>query len=460
MQESAPHQAEQPSTVDPDRLSDLLVQLPAGTRMGIERLRPDRAKGWLTTIEIPEGATPDYLMESVRQDWGGGTFRLRVFNANGRFHGGGVTVSIAGEPLFQGRRYLPDGSIDNGASSWPQQQPQQQQWFPSPQGARVGPSVAEDPRVVTALSGLVQQLVGKETETARDVVNSKLGEVLDAIRQAQGAAPRVSPIEGLDAIKGAVSVLRELKGLASELHDDDDDDDAPAQPQQQMPPWMMPPGMPGMEGMPFGGMMPPMQMPKKFEDALPMLAWMWMQRQHQPQQQGQWVQGPQGTAIYVVSVQTPQGMQWVQAQPPQPQQQQPMGAWQQPAQQWGPPPQWAPPQAAPAPPQWAPPQAAPPQAPAAAPPPASTRRVDGLSARNVLDELARMDADQAAALFDEVGNNLPPHIQAALMRRVQQMPASTPQPEPAQPIGQVVSMHGGGRQGDPFVVAYHDPREE
>lgn len=439
-----------------DSLVALVAGMPAGSRMGLERVRPEYAKGWCTTIELPHQATIDYVLDVIRERWGGGTYRLKPLTERGSWAPGAVTVNIAGEPLFEGHRYNRDGTIDDGTRP----PASQQQWFPQqPPAARAAqPAAAPDnPQIVTALSGLVQSLAGNQTAEVR----AKLDEVTAALRTAPQVAPP-PPVDGFGEVRKSLELLRSLKELAGDLFDGGGGDDAPAPAQQPIDPQMMQmmqmmqggaPGAPG--GMPFGAM--PFAMPKKSEDLMLMLAMQWMGR-NQQQQQGQWVQGPNGAAVYVVPVQTPQGMQWMATQPPAPMQQ-PQQQWTQPPpqQQWTPPP--AQPQAAPPPPQWSPPpqqRQSPPVVDVTAhtATPARDDEPEQLTPRDVLEQLGRMDPDQAARFFDEVGSNLPPHVQGALvsmMQRMQQQPQQAPpQPPPPQRVDNVVGM-------SPFALSYeHD----
>lgn len=444
---------------DSDNLVALVAGMPAGSRLGLERVRPDYAKGWCDTIELPHNASIDYVLSVIRESWGGGTYRLKPLTERGQWAAGAVTVNVAGEPLFKGCRYNRDGTIDDGTRP-----PQSQAWGYAPQqAARAAPVAApvpDNPQIVTALSGLVQSLAGNQTAEVR----AKLDEVTAALRTAPQIAPP-PPVDGFGEVRKSLELLRSLKELAGDLFDGGGDD-APAPAAPAMDPQMMqmmqmmqggaPGGAPG--GMPFGGMpFPMMGMPKKTEDLMLMLAMGWMQQKNQQQQPqgGQWAAGPNGTAIYVVPVQTPQGVQWMPAQQQPAQQQQPQQQWTQPpAQQWQPPqqPQQAPPQ-----PQWhaPPPQPAPPRAAPVVDVEAHTQREpeepEQLTPRDVLEQLARMDPEQAARFFDEVGSNLPPHVQGALVAMMQRMQQQQqPQQQPAQRPSNVVGM-------SPFALSYeHD----
>jgi hypothetical protein len=76
-----------------------------GQRISITRTRPawiPGGGGWLETVDFsPEGC--EFSLEGLREQYGGGTYVLKVLNEKGKFLAA-QTIKIAGDPIHQGRR--------------------------------------------------------------------------------------------------------------------------------------------------------------------------------------------------------------------------------------------------------------------------------------------------------------------------------------------------------------------
>lgn len=405
----------------------MLAALPPGARLGIERVAPHRARGWCGNLDVPHGAGLDYIMEGIRAEWGGGTFRLRPLDLNGKFVRGAVSASIVGEPLHQGR---PIGYEMPAGAAWPNVQPYPPTYAGTP--ARPFPFAADDPRVVASLSTLVGTLVGAKADDRDRLMREGLQNLATQVAAQQTAAPRTDALGDVDRVIGLVGKLREVgKALAPEREDEG-----------------------GGGGGPFGGM----SMPKNPQDMLMLFLMHKMMGgdQPNPHAQGRWSLGSDGQAVWTVPVFDQQRNQWTFAPAPPPMPMgggpmmggNPMAAMMGGAPPFGGmmPPQQPPPQ------QQQPPQQHPQQSTPPAPPYVHTDDEDSgpITADDVLDELQNMRPEEAAALFDEVGRKLPPEIQHAIyMRYQQQQPQQQPQQQqPQQEWPNVVTLptDGGPKQ--------------
>lgn len=74
-------------------------------RISITRTRPawiPGGGGWLETVDFSSDES-EFSLEALREQYGGGTFVLKVLNEKGKFMAA-QTIKIAGDPIHQGRR--------------------------------------------------------------------------------------------------------------------------------------------------------------------------------------------------------------------------------------------------------------------------------------------------------------------------------------------------------------------
>lgn len=214
-----------------DEISELEALQP-GEVLSITRSAPSYAKGWLESIHVPPGGVAE-VPEYIRGTWGGGHYVLQ-WKKRGENSGklvyakGSATLTIAGEPLHQGRRYL-------GTQLEPPQQ----------STVTTQPVIVQQPAAPRGVGGDLQDLL---TTLLRRAVEGKsdggsVVELIKAIRElerdrspAPASSSSSSPLAELDGIDRMVSMITKLRKLDPARDDDDDDDRA------------SPPGMFGMGG--------------------------------------------------------------------------------------------------------------------------------------------------------------------------------------------------------------------
>jgi hypothetical protein len=212
--------------------------------------------GFLRTIDVPEDADPDWLLEHIRQQWGAGRYRLRPVGPAGKYLPGQATISIADD-----RTRNPSNILELLTNGLTQQQPRQ---------AASGGGDGETTRL---LLGALLDRQGAEGQTLRQLL-----------------AQRTDPHGELDRLLGTLSKVRRIFGGGEGEGEPQQQPSSPfgggieqyllymlmngaggmpgmpgmgmpGMPGMGMPGMGMPGmGMPGMPGMP-GGFMPPGTMP-------------------------------------------------------------------------------------------------------------------------------------------------------------------------------------------------------
>lgn len=99
-----------------DALEEALQELEPGTILAVSRTEPRHARGFLEDMEISPQELAG-IRGYLQRTWGGGKFKLqwKVRDATGaqKFARGCALFTIAGPPMFRGKRVLPDGTIED-----------------------------------------------------------------------------------------------------------------------------------------------------------------------------------------------------------------------------------------------------------------------------------------------------------------------------------------------------------
>ncbi len=187
-----------------ENASRMLSGLEIGTKIMVRRYHPSYAKGFCTTLDVPDGGG-DEVIPLIQADFGGGTYSLQEQQrgADGRYHfaGKGVLVDIAGEPTHFGRKYAVGGKLE------PEQNP------------ALMPVQAAAPVVVHAPAprdnGLQSQLLSMFGEmvkggSAGGTDMSRLFEVL--LTNQQQAPARSDSFGDLERVLGLVTKMTAMMG--------------------------------------------------------------------------------------------------------------------------------------------------------------------------------------------------------------------------------------------------------
>ena len=190
-----------------EALEESLGDLESGQSLTISRSQPAHARGWLEDYPIVPGTDSlDGLRDYLRGTYGGGTFTLqwkrRLGSGAVRFRRGAVQLTIAGEPLYQGRRYLPGGRLEDPAMV-ARANPQQ----PAPPivvQAQPVPATA-DGRLQEALLGILERTAYAGGRAGQDVVG--------LVRALQGTLQQPAAAQGdpLGQIERVVTLLGKIR---------------------------------------------------------------------------------------------------------------------------------------------------------------------------------------------------------------------------------------------------------
>lgn len=220
----------------------------------LNRLYPTYAKGYLETVQLPEGG-PWELLDLIGTSWGGGTFSLqpreRKFQGHTVFARGGCQVTIAGPAKFRGQPYSPDGRIlEHNPAPAPA----------APLAVPAQPSSNLDGRLWSLLEKLTQktQAGAPAQQSLADI--AEIGRVFAEFR---GGSPTAA-VDPADSFEREIARYHRLR----KLFDGDRDRDryepsAPSDPMGQMMQMFMMKMMGGGDAMPhapFGGP-PPVSRP-------------------------------------------------------------------------------------------------------------------------------------------------------------------------------------------------------
>lgn len=203
---------------------DALRGLAPGARVTVNRQTPSYAKGFLDHLTIPQSGEIDIESE-IKANWGGGTYKLqpRQLSPNGKmnFGRGCVILSIAGEPMLNGRRYV-GGVLEEPSAAAPAPMPYM---MPNPQQtSRAG--------LEGQLLTMVQQTLarGQQTGTATDLAG--LGTLITSMSSIMGPQQQQSGGDAMGEMDRAFSLLtkmQKLSGMSGSGNGggQDDDSDSP-----------------------------------------------------------------------------------------------------------------------------------------------------------------------------------------------------------------------------------------
>lgn len=157
----APRQTtEQQPAKSADSELEWLYSLDEGTEIMVTRKAPSCAEGFIGNIQHDPKA-PEGVLERIRAKWGGGRFLLqpkrRQKNGHRYFTGGSAQVTIAGEPMLDGRGYDEHGRHLPKPTAPAPAYPQYPQYPQQPAAPPVAPASGMAPEVL----GLVERALNK-----------------------------------------------------------------------------------------------------------------------------------------------------------------------------------------------------------------------------------------------------------------------------------------------------------
>lgn len=180
-----------------------LSELSGGNQIQVLRTQPTCAKGFCGHVIVPEDGLGD-LMEQIQHQFGGGTYSLqaKIMSPNGKlvFGRGAVQVSVAGEPLFQGRRWV--NGILEPANSPVQAQPVMMQGAPA--------AASESNQQMLSLLGTVLQTALAGDGRGQNIDLAGLVKSVGESLGSSGAAPQGNALGQVESIIGLISKLRRL----------------------------------------------------------------------------------------------------------------------------------------------------------------------------------------------------------------------------------------------------------
>jgi len=203
-----------------ETLEQALGSLEAGQALSVTRTAPAYARGWCEDLPVPADADSlNDVRQQIRLQYGGGTYVLQWKHRRGKtlFGRGSAVITIAGDPMYRGRRYrhgvleeMPDERMVPQSSSAAQ--------APTPVIVQA-PAPAGGDALQTALLGIVQTALGGKEQSPLDVV-----QLVTALQTSlKGGA---SSEDTFGTIERVMSLMAKAKKA---FRRDDDDDDEPRQ---------------------------------------------------------------------------------------------------------------------------------------------------------------------------------------------------------------------------------------
>ena len=212
---------------------DALRGLAPGARVTVHRQTPSYAKGFLDHLTIPQTGEIDIESE-IKSNWGGGTYKLqpRQLAPSGKmvWGNGCVILSIAGEPMLNGRRYV-GGVLEEPSAATPAPLPYMMQ----------NPQQANRAGLEGQLLTMVQQTLaraGSPNGTGVDLAG--LGTLITSMSGIMGGGGQQQQQgDAMGDMDRAFSLLTKMQKLSggmggSESKDDDSDSGFPAGLQQMI----------------------------------------------------------------------------------------------------------------------------------------------------------------------------------------------------------------------------------
>lgn len=181
---------------------DDLRKLSPGEHIMLSRSSPSYAAGFLDHLIVTNDGVGDILSE-IRESWGGGIFTLRpkIRAANGRLlfaAGRSISVQIAGEPLFNGRKY------NNGVL-------EPQSISAQPVVVQTGSSQKSD-ELQSQLLGIIQSTFANQSAKGGNVdIVGLVGALQEVLRGGQNERPQDS-FGDIDRSLGLISKLQQMFG--------------------------------------------------------------------------------------------------------------------------------------------------------------------------------------------------------------------------------------------------------
>jgi hypothetical protein len=183
-----------------DDLGQVLSNLNRDGALQVERIAPAHASGWLDDVQVRAGQESN-LLGTIRQHFGGGTFRLRAKRKQGDgrlvYTRGSAVVEVAGEPTFRGKRYNPDGTFVDDKPPPPVAAP------------AAAPVVLPQPTNQVELLGALAQILQGQQPSGQSLQG--VPEIVSALANTARPAP-VDPYAGIERALGLLAKFRQATG--------------------------------------------------------------------------------------------------------------------------------------------------------------------------------------------------------------------------------------------------------